>query len=567
MKKYIFRTPLLAILLALSGCSIEPVYYSEITPETFYDTQHNVWQRFYRPFTHWKYGVAGSNKPIWNLQELGTDEMCLPTRGSDWYNSGIYQQLHHHKVTYTWANLYDAWDNVGLGVALTMDTMEDLEQNVDFHALGFPEGTKESMAMQLQALSANFYKNGLDFFGGIPIYNSTQESVRPRSTDRETFEHIEKLLKEAIPHLPKKTKLGGIEDGSIHQAAGAMLLAQLYFNAESYIRENRYSECADLCAGIINGEYGLYELADDWTDIFGFSNESCPEIIWTMPSEYAVAQTDGGFYATMHHYNFKAYLGGLNQSGNNGNCLPPSLKPDGTPYEYKLGGAYAKFEDTDVRKQLYVYEGKGKYRGMFVVGELVNPLTGDVCKGNREYKNQVITMLDQVAPFAKLGIDYPTVQDLPSTIAHAEENSGVRIMKRSPMPNNSDMSYSYKPDIPVMRLTEAYYMLAECKMRAGDKQEAAVLINKVRARYFKDGNVDPNPVTAVNLDKYRMLDEWLIEFIGEARRRTDLIRWNAYVTEDWWDHKASNNTYLNRYPIPEKAFSANNLLEQNPGYK
>ena len=108
-------------------------------------------------------------------------------------------------------------------------------------------------------------------------------------------------------------------------------------------------------------------------------------------------------------------------------------------------------------------------------------------------------------------------------------------------------------------------MLAECKMRMGDKQGAAELINKVRKRYFADG-IDPDPVTAANLDKYRMLKEWKLEFLNEGRRRTDLVRWNAYVTEDWWDHKAKNDPNLNRFPIHYSVMGANNLLEQNPGY-
>ncbi len=79
-------------------------------------------------------------------------------------------------------------------------------------------------------------------------------------------------------------------------------------------------------------------------------------------------------------------------------------------------------------------------------------------------------------------------------------------------------------------------MLAECYYNMDRKGDAAELINKVRARNFADGK-DPNPVTAANLDKYRLADEWMIEFLGESRRRTDLIRWGMYVTENWWDHK------------------------------
>ncbi len=86
----------------------------------------------------------------------------------------------------------------------------------------------------------------------------------------------------------------------------------------------------------------------------------------------------------------------------------------------------------------------------------------------------------------------------------------------------------------------------------------------MRKRYFPGG--DPNPVTAANLDQWRLLDEWLIEFIGENRRRTDLIRWDVYVNEDWWAHTASKEPHKNRYPLHSNSLNSNNLLEQNPGY-
>ena len=84
----------------------------------------------------------------------------------------------------------------------------------------------------------------------------------------------------------------------------------------------------------------------------------------------------------------------------------------------------------------------------------------------------VITVVDQIAYFAKVGKDplYPDVASLPSTVATAEENSGVRVTKRSPRPTQEEFKRKGDPDVPVIRLAEIYYMLAECKMRAGDKQ-------------------------------------------------------------------------------------------------
>lgn len=570
MKKFkIYNSVLIGIticLFAITSCSVEPTFYSQVVPETFYTSQEAVWERFNRPFTHWRWYIA-NNEPRWMLQELGTDEFCLPTRGSDWYNGALYQKFHHHEYTEDMAFIETGWTNFAMGVALAWDALEDLEK-VNFDALGFAEGTRESMLNQQKALVASFYLDGLDFFGGVPLYTTTQSEVKGRSTDKETFDFIEKLLKEAIPNLPVKEELGGLENGSINRAAGAALLARLYFNAKSYIGEEKYSEAATICQDIIDGKYGKYKLDTDWTNIFGFDNETSPEIIWSVPSENAKLETDGMYWSYMVPYNYKNYLGGLEGSGsNNGIGLIPSLDPTGKKYSYKLGGAYAKFNDNDIRKQLYVYEGAGKYRGMFIVGELVNPTNPSwTCTGSREYSGKTLVVRDQVAYFAKVGsAEYPTLESLPSTIATAEEASCVRVTKRSPRPNQSEKNRKFDPDVPVIRLAEIYYTLAECKMRAGDKDGAAELINTVRKRYFVNGN-DPDPVTGSKLDKYRMLDEWQLEFLAEGRRRTDLVRWDAYVTENWWDHKATNNTDLNRFPIHYSLIGANNLLKQNPGY-
>ncbi|WP_080905994.1 RagB/SusD family nutrient uptake outer membrane protein [Parabacteroides sp. Marseille-P3160] len=555
-----------ACLFIATSCDVDPTFYSQVVPDTFYTSQDAVWERFNRPFTHWRWYV-GSNSDRWALQEIGTDEFCLPTRGSDWYDGARYQKVHHHEYTEDMAFVEAGWYGFAMGVALAWDALEDLE-NVDFNKLGFVEGTQESMLNQQRTLVASLYLDGLDLFGGVPLYTTTQSEIKGRSTDLETFNFIDSLLDIAIPNLPLKETLGAMENGSISRATGAALKARLYFNAKSYIGKEMYTETAAICQDIIDGKYGKYALDTDWTNIFGFNNETCPEIIWSVPSQNAKLETDGMYWSWMVPYNYKNYLGGLDDSGsNNGIGLVPSLDPTGKKYAYKLGGAYSKFNDKDIRKQPYVYEGSGKYRGMFIVGQLINPDHPEwTCTGSREYQGKVLTVVDQVAYFAKVGSSqYPTLESLPSTVATAEENSCVRVTKRSPRPNQDEKNRKFDPDVPIIRLAEIYYMLAECKMRAGDKDGAAALINTVRKRYFTNG-ADPDPVTAANLDKYRMLDEWQLEFLAEGRRRTDLVRWDAYVTEDWWDHKATNDKNLNRFPVHYSIIGANNLLEQNPGY-
>ena len=161
------------------------------------------WERFNRPFTHWRWWV-GQDRARWELQEFGTDEICVPTRGSDWYNGAVYQKFHHHEFGTDMVSIETGWTNFSMGVALAWDAMEDLAQ-VDFDALGFEEGTYESMVNQMNTLAASFYLDGLDFFGGVPLYKTTQSDVLPRSTDVETFHFIDSLLTQSLPNLPVKT--------------------------------------------------------------------------------------------------------------------------------------------------------------------------------------------------------------------------------------------------------------------------------------------------------------------------------------------------------------------------
>ncbi len=550
----------LFIILLFTGIActnLDEVWYSAVTPETFFKTEKDVNAALYRPFTHARWYVENDR---WRLQEYPADQFAITTKGPHWYNAGENYRYHYHQWTVNDGWIWGTWRGTLMGVALALDTKQDL-QNLDYSKVKLTEEDKASHLMQLQTLIAFFYLRGLDYFGGLPIFTSNEGENIPRSSDKETFEHIENLLKEALPKLHKKQQ-GEAEEGALKQAAAAAMLAQLYFNAEAYIGEDHFDECATICQDIIDGKYGYYELDDDWFGPHDFYNNESPEIIWSTPSEFNKLQYNW-FYADFYHYETYKYFG-LDGGANNGAHLQPSRKPTGEIYtEFKLGKPFEKFDNEDLRKKPYIYRGAGKYEGMFLVGRQESPY--GITRGTQEYKGEVIYFVDRVARFKKIGIEAPDTASLSSTMADGEENTGIRWVK-VPQPNLADENLRNGADNPVIRLAEIYYMLAECKMRAGDKRTAANLINQVRARNFANRE-DPNPVTADNLDKYRMIDEWGIEFLGEGRRRTDLIRWNMFVTESWWDHKPSNSTHLCRFPVPQQAISGNNALQQNPGYE
>ncbi|MEG1935339.1 MAG: RagB/SusD family nutrient uptake outer membrane protein, partial [Rikenellaceae bacterium] len=457
------------------------------------------------------------------------------------------------------------WRGTLMGVALAIDTRNDL-QNVNYESLALTQKDKDDHITQLDVLTAYFYLRGLDFFGGMPIFTSNEGENVPRATSKEVFDHVEKIIKTALPKLAKRP-LGFSNDGAITQGSAAAMLAQLYFNAKSYIGESRDAECDAICKDIISGVYGNYALATNWQQPFNFDNAKSDEMLWGIPSAFKMLEYNW-FFNVFYHYSAPEFFDMDIGGPWNGSHFQPSLTPGGTEYTFNIGKPFARFNKEDLRKRQYKYKGGKNYEGMMLFGPQLKP-NGEPCLGTQEYSGEPLVLVDQVARFSELkDKNSPNFgkdpKDLESKVQTGEENSGVRLMK-IPIPNKANNSLRWASHHQVIRLTEIYYMRAEIMFNKGDLAGAAAIFNQIRARNFENG-ADPDPVTTANLNKYRLASEWGIEFLGEGRRRTDLIRWGMFHTEDWWGHKAHNDKNKCVFPVPENAISGNNALVQNPGY-
>ena len=89
--KHIIAVTVGAAALCAPSCDLDEKFYSEVTPDTFFTSPESTYAVLCRPFTHWKWYIGADR---WYLQELTTDEMVCPKRGSDWYNSGEYYRIH-----------------------------------------------------------------------------------------------------------------------------------------------------------------------------------------------------------------------------------------------------------------------------------------------------------------------------------------------------------------------------------------------------------------------------------------------------------------------------------------
>lgn len=103
----------------------------------------------------------------------------------------------------------------------------------------------------------------------------------------------------------------------------------------------------------------------------------------------------------------------------------------------------------------------------------------------------------------------------------------------------------------------------------GELSKAGILLNSVRKRNYPQERWSDYlyvPEGGVALDEQELLDEWGREFLGEGRRRVDLIRFGKFNTGSWWDKTPDEDDHTKIFPIPRKSLDTNHNLKQNPGY-
>ncbi|QHS56050.1 RagB/SusD family nutrient uptake outer membrane protein [Mucilaginibacter sp. 14171R-50] len=575
MKKHkLYITGLLLTALVGGSCTkLDEHVYDKVDAAGFLTRRDDVIRDFLRPFEHGYWSIQGND--VYAAGENASDEIGTYNRQGDWQDGGYYQRMHYH----TW-NINDgftsgAWKNFYQGIVLATNSLQDMEAISDPAKLSVTPEELADFKSELRTLRAWFYLRAFDFYRNIEIVTDVKSSTQgnPQSTPQETFAYIEKELTESIPDLPTRDQLGANGIGRWTKAGAAALLARLYLNAKVYTGTEKFTECEAVCRDIITGKYGSYQLDTRWDAPFDYTNKTVnSETIYGFPGTLARThwQYDGGMFWWSITYDAPLYLGFSDWGGANPRfALQPGRDVDSVEYNFQLGKPFVKFQryPDDLRLKKYKNLGNSTREGMFLYGYL--PFTRvvdgktvqDTVRGNKG--PYPLFIRDQVGQFlgAKPGTK---IADKESNMNHADHNSGVFLVKYpiypTPDPNRITSAYAE------IRLTEIYYTLAECLYRKGDKAGAAQLLNQVRKRNYPEGSPSLYKADGSQLTDQEMLDEWGREFLGENRRRTDLIRWGVFSTGTWWDKQPDADNHTEIFPIGRDILNINPQLKQNPGY-
>lgn len=572
--KYIAGTVLAATLA--TGCTnLDETLYDQVGTQNYYNTKMDVIRATFRPFEHAFWSICSRHV----LNELTADQLITPTRDGWWDDGGRWRKLHYH----TWnvdegGDAQTEWNGCFQGIMQCNYVIEDLN-TLSPEKFGFSTEEFENLQAQCRALRAWFYIRLLDGFRNVPLavsFNDVSLNSEGQVEPKVIFDFIESELKECIGLLTQKTSLGGNGNlqGQWTKASAAALLVRLYLNAEKYVGEDHYSDCEAYAQDIINGKYGPYQLAETWDAPFDWNNETCDEVIFGFPGSqgYSYWHYQGDTYWWSVPSRARYYFNDSKAKAGDHNCkyaASPSYDLNGNLYTYELGMPVQNFRkyEGDERMKLYKNLGDSRREGMFLYGYLeYTDENGAKQKVRAPEQPYDLYIRDAVGKFQGMAPDqWP--DDKASSLPNGDHNSGWHFAKY-PFYSDEDAG-QMESDYTEIRLAEVIYSLAECKLRKGDTEGAATLLNSVRKRNYPADKWAQNlyaPEGSATLDMQEMLAEWGREFFAESRRRIDLIRFGKFCSGTWWDKTPDADTHTEIFPIMRDILNANHNLKQTPGY-
>ena len=602
LKKYI--TSLLsvaALAIGATSCTdLDEVTFDRIDAGAYYQDENSV-----KGAVAAVYSSAQNSflEYFWYLNEFSADQVAWRTwNGGAWgWDEGAKFVLSSQSWNSEAEIIRKAWEKAWETIGLCNNIISDL-QGINPTSIGMSEDALKQYIAEVRTMRAYVYYNNFEVWGGAIPLNTTVGGEVPGSADPDFNVGCQKVWDFISTELDDCYSDLAIEKGDnasrlrMNQGMNRMLKMRLLLNSELWTGTARYTECAKLCEEIINGDYGNYSLASDYRQIYSIGNESCPEIVFAFASWSGKTFTNNRTSPFIPlQYGELFGMESIPQTGWNCCCLAPSKDNTGSDYimagnkicgtrdgksfifDYgdKLGAPLDRINDKDIRKQPYKSDAAGNWTGLFLMGQQYEWASGAPVLADADLQDDPLIYVDQCGTFTNAGRNLEPVM----SPRWGMTNTGYRLIRYPITPTSSGKDYCDISEVE-FRLTEVYYTLAECRMRAGNAAGAKELVNTVRQRYFASADLSEieNPGPGFNnFDLDWMLSEWGIEFLGEGnRRRTDLRRFDKFTQGQWWffgratetdrELPAKRDRKYEWFPLPQVALMVNPGLVQNPNY-
>lgn len=449
---------------------------------------------------------------LWNMQELASDiAHCC------WNDPGIPDFNHlSWAASSPWikGSYYRLYYQINLSNAFLRETTDD-----KLSSRGCSDeviSKVKTFRAEARFMRALMYMYALDLYRNVPFVdeNSPIGVVRPKQIMKdELFSYIESEMLACESDLLNPQVGFNDNYGHANKAALWAALSRLYLNSETYVGQNKYTECVTYSMKVINAGYELEEV---YGDMFKADNHNSREMIFPLRYEGDDTMTWGGMTA------FLCWGSADFQTETNAKGGWQGVRAKSSLYNI-----FEKEDnsDSDMRKKMLRVE----------------------ATSNIEITNE--------ADFVNNGIPVTKYYN---------------VNKDGSLPPSSEAWIDY----PLFRLGEIYLNVAEAVLRGGQgisRADALFYLNSLRERAYSDKSLAPISDSKFTLDF--ILDERARELFYEAQRRTDLVRFGKYTSGDYvWPWKGGTaqgravEDFYQVFPLPSDDIGSNENLDQNDGY-
>lgn len=439
-------------------------------------------------------------RAYFNLQCLTTDEATCC-----WNDTGLPDM---HNMNWQASNQFIV--AMYYRIFYQVSLCNELIRQVNANPAGVEFQNKGALIAEARALRALSYYHAIDMFGNVPFATEDDSvgSSGPRQINRaDLFAWVEKECKELIEGNDLAAEGTNIY-GRCDKGFVKMILAKMYLNAEVYIGEDRYADCAAICEDLV----GKYNLHTNFADLFCADNH---------------LQTANSTFGARNEIIFAVPHDGINTTSYGGtNFL--IFAGTGGDMNAAAAGISSGWGGLSVTKQVSERFSTEDARHMFFT----------------DYGTEIV----DIFTFTSGGYKSMKFRNVNHDGTAAQTTGFV------------------DTDFPLFRVADAHLMLAECAARGkADNAKGLASLNAVRERAGLD---KVTSFTAQDVLDERSR-EFLWE--GHRRSdliRFGQFTTNAYL----WEYKGSAKEgqavadHRNLFPLPPADVNANGNLKQNAGY-
>jgi starch-binding outer membrane protein, SusD/RagB family len=192
--KYLFILIILA-LLSVKCTKLDEKLYDKVETSQYGETPSEIQTivgRAYASLRGFKDNTSISYPTceyVFLLVECVSDEACIPTRGTDWYDGGRYQEAEYHTWNSENAMVLSSWRYYYQGISGVNAIISQIESSA------LTAESKNAVEAELRGLRAYYYYNLLDLFGNVPIITNYAELELPANSKRsEVYTFVESEL-------------------------------------------------------------------------------------------------------------------------------------------------------------------------------------------------------------------------------------------------------------------------------------------------------------------------------------------------------------------------------------